>query len=128
MNARFALPIIALASVGALVTATNYHSLPAEVPAHHESLDHHHSHNAHVAFTDMSAHAVHHLRGIPLHEDALETNPEWTPDWELHTVDVIHNGHLLRIYHAMNRHNPDIRFVAIWDTENSIATAWEPAR
>lgn len=130
MKAPFALPviIIALASAGAIVMATGNDSSPTEVSSHHDSIDHHHSHNDHVAFTDMSALAAHRIGGVALHEDDLESNSEWKADWELHTIDIIHNGHALRVYHAINRHNPDMRFIATWDTEDSTATSWEPAR
>lgn len=130
MKARFALPVlvIALASAGALITATSHDSFPTEDSAHHDSIGDQLSHHDYVAFTDMSAHAAHHLGGVSLHEDALESDSEWTADWELHTIDVIHNDHTLRIYHAINRHNPAIRFIASWDTEDSSATSWEQAR
>jgi len=83
-------------------------------------------HHDHVALADMHAYASHHLGAVTeLPHTYGETN-HWTHEWELRWVDYNVSGNIVRVYHAINKHDDGVRFAASWDGHQARYHDWEP--
>jgi hypothetical protein len=137
MKARNALPLvlIAIASVGAYLSTTphaelSHHAAAAVSHAHHGHehaavVAHHGDHDA-VALHDITLHGLRHFGDAEPHAESLRTWPEWTPDWELRWIALVHDGRAEGVYHLTSRHQPHVRYTVTAGAE--AASEWEPAR
>ena len=77
------------------------------------------------ALVEMSSYAALRFNEFELLPETLTLDETWSPEWHLHSIDVIHNGEIVRLYHATHKHHPDVRFASMWLPDG--ATDWEPA-
>jgi hypothetical protein len=104
------------------------------VPCGHDADDQNHAIRAaghadhdHVALVDMQSYAVTNLAGAHCLGYTYGTAPEWAREWELRWIDYDTGDGIIRIYHAMNKHDHDLRFTSSWDSARTQYHAWKPA-
>jgi len=135
MNARHTVPLllVAVASVGALLSTTAHHEDSHPVH-HHEAIvqahaGHHIEFNHHddVAIDDILQHAATHLGTAAAIPESYLAVPDWKPDWELRSMMFHHGDHTVTLYHATHHDHPETRFIiAVDDTEHGVVEHWTP--
>jgi len=90
---------------------------------------HHFAHIAdlpheHLALADMHAYATHHLGEVTELPDTYGEADHWAHDWELRWIDYEVSGHVVRVYHAINKHDHDVRFASSWDIHQERYHDW----
>lgn len=85
----------------------------SEAPAHDTSA---------LALSDMHSYALRHIGVFDVDPRSLRASSEWSPRWQLHWMDVHHDQHTTRIYHAIDNENPSRRFTTMW---MGAQTEWE---
>jgi hypothetical protein len=75
-------------------------------PAEHDDLDA-------VALTDIHRYASHHFTGASELPHSFRAEHDWAQDWELHWIDYHVHGGVVRLYHAVHKHNPELRFTSL---------------
>lgn len=131
--------MIRKASVLLLALIAGFFFLSAYGPSHHESPDGHAAAGpAHLAdavadaagdveaLADMHAFVALHLGEFVDVSDSFGSTPHYSDDWRLAWITVVHDGHIMRIYHLTNKHNHDDRLVAASDVTDGSATGWQP--
>jgi len=122
--------------VFAAFAATAYF-IPARAQQHlsdHDDHSHHTAHlehlsgvpHDHIALADMHTYASHHLGMVSELPDTYGETDHWTHDWELRWVDYDVSGNIVRVYHAINKHDDGVRFASSWDGHQARYHDWEP--
>lgn len=93
---------------------------PAHDAAHHDARG--------TALADMQAYAHRKLGHVEPRLDTFRSNGDWSSEWDLHWIDVEHDGRVARIYHVTEKVNPQRRFAWMWDSGSPQPTAWEEVR
>lgn len=89
--------------------------------AHHVDTPHHE-----VAIADMHAYAArHHNPGTEI-PHTYGTAEQWDHEWELRWIDYVTSTGVVRIYHAINKHNDGVRYTSSWEGNQPHYHAWEP--
>lgn len=87
---------------------------------------------ANNAVSDATALADMHLFAYLQFGDFVElpgtfgSTPHYSPGWHLAWIDVLHHGHVSRLYHLTNNHDHEDRFVVTCDTANGSTSEWHP--
>lgn len=105
---------------------------PAGAQQHHDGYDHNHHGAAHfsvaphdhIALADMHTYAAEHLGAITELPDTYGETDHWAHDWELRWIDYDVSGHIVRVYHAINKHDDARRFAASWDGHQARYYDW----
>jgi hypothetical protein len=84
-------------------------------------------HNDHFALVAMHVYAAVHLGHFDVLPETFGGTPHWSPDWDLHWIDAKHDDHLVRIYHAIHKHQPHIQYTLMYDHDTAHSAEWEPA-
>ena len=87
--------------------------------------DHHIRNQARV---DMQSHAHRRLGHVIVRHESLGGTTHFSHQFELHWLDVEHDGNVVRLYHATDRQHPQHRFVWMWHSGAPHPTAWEEVR
>jgi len=121
--------------IAAIGTGTYFTSAGAQ---QHTSVHNGHSHHTvhaaqlssvphdHIALADMHTYASHHLGDVTELPDTYGETDHWTHDWELRWIDYNVSNGTVRVYHAINRHDTQVRFAASWDGHQARYHDWEP--
>ncbi|HWS73207.1 MAG TPA: hypothetical protein VN605_13925 [Thermoanaerobaculia bacterium] len=80
----------------------------------------------HLAIADMQDYAAHHIRDAEERCDTFGVVSTWAPDWELRWIDYQTFGDLIRVYHAMNKHDHQLRYTSLRDRHHYYE--WQPVR
>src|SRR5438067_5926579 len=128
--------IIRTAGILVLALTAALFFLSAYTPSHETAIianqhDHHNHHAADGAatpphFADSVADAANDLQALAdMHTfavvqfgrfldvpDTFGSTPHYSPVWHLAWLDVVRNGHVIRIYHLTNKHDHEERLVA----------------
>jgi hypothetical protein len=122
--------LIAALGVAAVFTpvAAQLHTNDAMHDSHHDS---HFVHltglpHAHVALDDMHSYASHHLGDVTELPETYGEADHWAHDWELRWVDYQVSGHVVRVYHAINKHDDGVRYASSWDGHQARYHDWVP--
>ena len=91
---------------------------------HHDANTH--GDHEHLALSDMQHYAVHHLSDFSPLTNTYGSAPQWAREWELRWIDYDTGQGIVRVYHATNRHDDDVRYTSLWDGTNLRYHAWEP--
>lgn len=126
------LTLVALAFVAALFFLGAQSSLQhATHPADHDSHDPHHvaqaiEHAGHElqAHTDMEVFAAIHYGNFVEVPDTFGGTTEWDPDYDLHWMQIDHDGHVALLYHLSSKHDDGHRLVNLWDSNDHSWTGW----
>jgi hypothetical protein len=127
MKPRFTLIplLIALASIGAVITTRQYDATLPEAEPAHASAGQVHAHAYSDALADMTMHAVRRLGDVRLQPERLGDDPHWTPEYRLQWVRAeTADGRAFVIYLATYTQLPEFRFVAIAEVDGDIEE-WE---
>lgn len=127
-----ALTLIALAFVVALFFLGAHPSLQH---ATHDT-DHHDSHHVasgieHAdheldAHADMLAFAAIHFGDFVEVPDTFGGSSRWNPDYDLHWMQIEHDGHVAQLYHLSSKHEDGQRLINLWDSADHSWTGWNP--
>lgn len=120
----------------AATTAQSQHEHTATAQTHSEPVSHHdehqltaadHQRRENVARQDMHNRAEH--AGFAVEKpDTYGSAQYWASDWELRWVDFENaNGHTIRVYHALNRHNEHLRYTSLWSGHEAPQYTWKAA-
>jgi len=82
----------------------------------------------HIAINDMHDAALHALGTVTAGTGRFGTAADWTADWELRWIDYELDGRTIRVYHALNTHNHQYRYVAVYDEHRVHDTDWQLVR
>lgn len=74
---------------------------------------------------DLYTYAQHHLGEFTTVAGSFGGTTAWSGQWDLHWLDVQHDGHTVRIYHLTHREDPHLRYVWMWRSGNLQPTSWE---
>lgn len=80
------------------------------------------------ALADMHNHAQQHFGTFYVHVETFGGSSEWSHLFNLHWIDVEHDGHTVRLYHAIDKHNPQRRFIWTWQSGDPHPTEWQQVR
>jgi hypothetical protein len=109
--------------------AQTRHSTALQAPpiqdAEHSSSVSPHAQAAALALTEMQHAAERHLGDYHPQEGSFGGTGDFSADWDIHWVVVVHGGHTVRIYHATEKQHPGNRFTRIWHEHESMPTGWE---
>jgi hypothetical protein len=85
------------------------------VPKHAHTVAHlaGHSDLDSVALADIRRYASHHFADARELSHTFRAEHNWARDWELHWVDYVIDGHVVRLYHAGHKHDPALRFTSL---------------
>ena len=73
---------------------------------------------------DMQSYAV--RRGIAFDGvGAMIETPHWNYDWLLFEVDVYAGDEVFTLYEAVNKTDPGVRYLTMWNTSEGAARQWE---
>ncbi|HYI08312.1 MAG TPA: hypothetical protein VEK57_04520 [Thermoanaerobaculia bacterium] len=106
------------------------HDHNATVTPHNGHKDHagHSDHNGDRALTDIHTHAQQHFGHFTARLETFGGTHEWSHEFDLHWLDVEHDGNVVRIYHATDREHPHSRFIWMSHSGNPHPAAWEEVR
>jgi len=137
MKIHYALPavLIALACAGAFLATGEHHP---ELTPHPKVAQHYDTavdithdtpgarvqHDA-IALDDLRVRAAHHDGGSNIDVNTLAVDYHWQPAWELRCVDTVPGGESVHLCHAIDKHDPHRRFIAVWDPAHSVWSDWE---
>ena len=105
-------------------TPHEHETIPCEYPIHHD-VGVHGDHD-HLALSDMQHYAEQHLSDVTRLDDSYGSAPQWAPEWELRWIDYNTGRGVVRIYHATNKHDDNVRYTSLWDGARLHYHAWEP--
>lgn len=117
-----------------LVNAPSEHILHSEhehtkhVSEHALTLNAHNYPNGSRALADIHAHVQRHLGHFNARLETFGGTHEWSPEWDLHWLDVEHSGNVVRIYHATSNEHPHNRFIWMAHSGSPHQAAWEEVR
>ena len=99
--------------------------------AHHHDAHQGEHHGAHVnmdcvALDDIHRYATVHFRDGKELPDTFHALHDWQRDWELRWVDYDVSSQVVRIYHAVHRHNPEHRFTSLLHYGDGRYHGWRP--
>jgi hypothetical protein len=144
--------MIRTAGILALALAAGLFFLSAYTPSHETAIvsDQHNQHNNHStdvtvtpphladtvadaandlqALADMHTFAVLQFGNFVDVPDTFGSTSHYSPVWHLAWLDVVQNGHAIRIYHLTNKHDHEERLVVACDTADGSFTEWESMR
>ena len=115
---------IAIGSADSPLLTRDHHDTHAGAPATHGHIAA--LHNEHEAMTVIHAYAAAHLGDVEVLDETFGGTPHWSPNWNLYWLDVRHQGHLVRIYHAIHKHQPGVQYTVMSDHDTGHVTDWEP--
>lgn len=127
--------IIRNAAVTALLFAVVLFFLAARTPLQHAAhvTDHDRHHVAPAiadtagelqAHSDMEAFAAVCFIDFTEVPDSFGGTSTWHPDFDLHWMQVEHDGHLAMLYHLSGKHDDATRLVNVWDSHSHAWTGW----
>jgi hypothetical protein len=139
MKARNALPIIvtAVMSAGALISTTVFpetsprHSQPelfvAEPPRHSAAFLAYHGDRDAMAVHDMTLHAARHFEMSDVQSASFQSWPDWTPDWELRSLEFECHRRIEIVYQATLKRQPEYRYTITGGSAELTPRDWERA-
>jgi len=80
----------------------------------------------HIALAEMRTAALHYLGEVHELPGTFGTVDGWSHEWYLRWNDYEIGTNTIRIYHATNRHNHDLRYTSLWDSAHGHYVDWHP--
>lgn len=133
-KSRILLILIAMFAVGVSAVSADLRS-----GSHHDAsnsvlhpcilhVHHGHDHAAdHHALNEMHRFALHRFGQAKERPETFGTTGEWARDWQLRWADYEIGGHVVRLYHVTSKHDPQRRFLSVWDHQHGRYAEWQPA-
>jgi len=123
------LTIVALAFVVALFFLGAQPSLqhathPADHDPHHVASAIAQVDNELEAHSDMEAFAAIHFGNFVEVPDTFGGTSQWHPDYDLHWLQIEHDGHVAMLYHLSSKRENGHRLVNVWDSSDHSWTGW----
>jgi len=112
----------------ALAAGIAHNPLTRDSRDHHEAAapatnDAQHDHRD-EALRDIYAYAGHQLGNFHARPGTFHGASQSSGDWDLHWLDVEHDGHDVRIMHLAQKHHPHHRYMSMWASGSEQPTAW----
>lgn len=78
-----------------------------------------------IALDDIHRYAAHHLRGAVERPNTFHSTHNWEGDWELHSIDYDLGGYVVRVYHAIHKSDPTLRYASALHDSDGHYLSWQ---